>query len=282
MKNTLPEEKERFLTGLIQKLSAIPGVAGVALGGSWARGYARPESDMDIALYYHEHHPFEIAAVRAVAKSIRSGELCTVTDLWGWGAWVNGGAWIDTAVGRVDFLYRCIEHVQRVIVESGQGIYHHDYGQQPPFGFFSVTYLGETKVCLPLFDPQGEIEHLKQQVAVYPPALKQKLITDFLWMAEFTFLFTEKFIAREDIYNTVGCLARASAFLVQILFALNETYFINDKTALIELDAFDKKPHLFASHIQEILGHCGTTPAECRISLELMRSIFLEVKGLCV
>jgi hypothetical protein len=122
---------------------------------------------------------------------------------------------------------------------------------------------------------------LKQQVAAYPPALKQKLIQDFLWMVEFTFLFTDKFIAREDIYNTVGCLSRASAYLVQILFALNETYFINDKTALIELDTFEKKPHLFTSHIQEILGHCGTTPAECRASLELMRSIFFDVKGLC-
>lgn len=281
MQIDLPLEKEKFLAALVEKLSAVPGVAGVALGGSWSRGFARPESDMDVALYYHEGHPFTIPAIRAVAESIKSGELCTVTDLWGWGAWVNGGAWIDTAVGRVDFLYRSIEHVHRVIDESNNGIYHHDFGQQPPFGFFSVTYLGETNVCIPLFDPNGEIERLKQQVNCYPPALKQKMIQDFLWMTEFDFMFAEKFISREDIYNTAGCMTRAAILLVQVLFALNETYFINDKTALIEIEGFGRKPQLFSQRIQEIVGHCGTTPAECRASLDLMRSLFLEIKRLC-
>ncbi|HWQ45478.1 MAG TPA: nucleotidyltransferase domain-containing protein [Longilinea sp.] len=281
MNTSLPPEKQRFLDALVARLSGIPGMAGIALGGSWARGYARPDSDMDVALYYHAGKPFAIEEVRKVAEDIHTGPLCTVTDFYGWGPWVKGGAWIDTEAGRVDFIYRSLEHVQQTITEASQGIHHHDFGQQPPFGFFSVTYLGETKVCIPLFDPNGSIENLKRQVTPYPAALKQKLLQDLLWMIEFTFTFTEKFITRGDIYNTTGCLTRAAVYMVQVLFALNETYFINDKTALIEIDTFEKKPHLFTEHLQEILGHCGATPSECGSSLDLMRSIFVEIKALC-
>jgi hypothetical protein len=73
----------------------------------------------------------------------------TVVDYCKWGPWINGGAWIQTAMGKLDLLYRNIEQVQRVIDESQEGLYHHDYYQQPTFGFVSITYLAEIKCCLP-------------------------------------------------------------------------------------------------------------------------------------
>ena len=44
------------------QLSEIPGIAAVVLGGSWARGTARPDSDLDIGLYYSEQSRPEIEA----------------------------------------------------------------------------------------------------------------------------------------------------------------------------------------------------------------------------
>ena len=41
-----------------------------------------------------------------------------------------------------------------------------------PFGFFSVIYLAETHICVPLYDPVGHIARLKRLVEVYPPKLK--------------------------------------------------------------------------------------------------------------
>jgi hypothetical protein len=91
-----------------------------------------------------------------------------------WGPWVNGGAWIQTPTGKLDLLYRNIEQVQRVIDESQEGLYQHDYYQQPTFGFVSIIYLSETKCCLPLFDPQRLLQKLKRSVEIYPAPLQQK------------------------------------------------------------------------------------------------------------
>jgi len=55
--------------------------------------------------------------------------------------WVNGGAWIETPVRKLDDLYWNIEQVRRVIDKSQEGLYHHDYYQQPTFGFVSIIYL---------------------------------------------------------------------------------------------------------------------------------------------
>ena len=56
------------------------------------------------------------------------------------------------------FVYRSLEHLERVIAEAQAGRYELDYSQQPSFGFFSATYLGEIAVCVSLFDPvPGEL-----------------------------------------------------------------------------------------------------------------------------
>jgi len=34
--------------------------------------------------------------------------------------------------------------------KGGQGVWRNDYDQQPPYGFRSVVYFGETFFCVPL------------------------------------------------------------------------------------------------------------------------------------
>ena len=40
------------VAALVRELARLPGVAGVALGGSRAAGTHRPDSDWDLGLYY--------------------------------------------------------------------------------------------------------------------------------------------------------------------------------------------------------------------------------------
>jgi hypothetical protein len=35
-----------------------------------------------------------------------------VTGTYEWGPWVNGGAWIQTSAGKVDFLYKNLDQVR--------------------------------------------------------------------------------------------------------------------------------------------------------------------------
>jgi hypothetical protein len=258
----LPEQKRAMLGQLVATLSRVPGMCGVVLGGSYASGTQHENSDMDVGLYYLEASPFSIDAIRLIANEFSIDGTPTVTGFYGWGAWVNGGAWIQTPVGKVDFLYRNIDQVQKTIRDAQQGISHHDYDQQPVHGFFSVIYLAETQICLPLYDPELWIADLKRSVDVYPPLLKKKVIADSLWSAEFTLLHARGFAAQGDIYNTVGCLTRAASNLTQALFALNEKYFLRDKKVLETIAGFPNLPSGYIQQIHRILAFPGGTAEE--------------------
>jgi 1,6-anhydro-N-acetylmuramate kinase len=73
-----------------------------------------------------------------------------------------------------------------VISDAEAGRYELHYLQQPPFGFSSGTYLGEVAACRPLIDAAERLVRLKARVAHYPEALRQAVVRDHLWMAEFT------------------------------------------------------------------------------------------------
>ena len=200
--------------------------------------------------------------------------------MYEWGPWVNGGAWIQSPAGKVDFLYRNLEQVQTVIEEGHRGVWRHDYDQQPPYGFRSVVYFGETHICVPLHDPDGEIARLKQSVAGYPEALRDRIIQDSLWLAEFSLLFCRSFCNTADVYNAVGCMTRVAQFLVHALFALNKEYFVNDKYANRLLDQFALRPQDFTARLARVLSSPGGESAELGRSVESLSALWLETVDL--
>ena len=82
---------------LVERLRAVEGVVAVALGGSYARGTQRPDSDIDLGLYYLDGSRFSIDALKEIADDVDDGGRPTITDFGGWGRWVNGGAWLTIA-----------------------------------------------------------------------------------------------------------------------------------------------------------------------------------------
>jgi predicted nucleotidyltransferase len=276
----LPLQKRQLLQTVAEQLSQVAGMAAVVLGGSYAGGSAHEGSDLDMGLYYEEGSPFSIADIRQIAERMANGAPPTVTNFYEWGAWVNGGAWIQTAQGKVDFLYRNLDQVQRTIDQAHHGIWHHDYGQQPTHGFYSVIYLAETQICLPLYDPAAQIAALKAQVAVYPSRLKQKILADTLWAAEFTLRFARDFAAQGDIYNTVGCMTRIVANLTQALFALNETYFLRDKRISESMARFSKLPPGYIGQIDRLLASPGGTAGALTSTVHALEACWKSVVSL--
>jgi hypothetical protein len=276
----LPEQKRSLLELLVNQLSRTTGVSAIVLGGSYASGTHHETSDIDIGLYYFPASPFSIADIRRIAEDVSVDGTATVTGFYEWGAWVNGGAWIHTPQGKVDFLYRNLDQIQKTITEAQQGISHHDYDQQPTHGFFSVIYLAETQICIPLYDPELLIARLKSSVAVYPPKLKQKVITDSLWAAEFTLLHARGFAVQGDIYNTVGCLTRVVSNITQALFALNEKYFIHDKKVLDTIAQFSNVPSDYIQEINRILACPGSTVKELTKTLSDLEQAWHNVVSL--
>lgn len=274
----LPPEKQQVVAALLQKLIVIPGIRAIVLGGSYAQGTHQPASDVDLGLYYVEQAPFAIDAIREAAAAISREPV--VTEFYEWGAWVNGGAWMQTTAGKVDLLYRNLDQVRRVMAEAQTGRVTLDYLQQPPYGFTSIIYLAETAVCQPLYDPDGLIAGLKQEVAVYPPLLKAAVIQGNLWNVEFTLLHARSFASQSDAYNTVGCLTRALSALTQALFALNETYFISDKRALNAIEGFPLRPTDYTARVSRILGQAGASAETLTGTVEVLSELFRSVVAL--
>src|SRR5262245_55594985 len=268
LKQLSPDQRE-LVSSLATRLGEIRGMQAVVLGGSYARGRAQPDSDIDLGLFYSEDGPFSVESLRELAESVNDTKGPVVTSFYEWGPWVNGGAWLTIGGQRVDFIYRSLQHVERVIEAAQAGRYEVHYLQQPPFGFFSGTYLGEIAICGPLFDPQARLAELKRRVTDYPQALRQAVVQDYLFMAEFNLTaFAPKFAARGDTYGTAACLTRAINELVLALFALNREYLLSDKTALTEIAGFERAPRQFAQRTSETLCHLGNTRAELLAAVE--------------
>jgi Nucleotidyltransferase domain len=270
-----------LLNAITFELSKVPGVIAVVLGGSYARRTARPDSDLDVGLYYSKNSPPDIEAIRRCAETVSVPNTpLTVVGYYKWGPWVNGGAWIQTPMGRLDLLYRNIEQVQRVIDESQEGLYHHDYYQQPTFGFVSITYLAEIKCCLPLFDPQHLLQKLKHSVEIYPATLQQEMILNCLTIAEFTLSHAHGFADRGDILNTVGCLTKIAFALLQSLFALNIEYYFGDKGSLEAVDRFPLQPQGFSKRLQELLAMPMRTQLDLKFATLQIQTLWRETVGL--
>ncbi|MBV9674112.1 MAG: nucleotidyltransferase domain-containing protein [Verrucomicrobia bacterium] len=251
---------------IASRLQAIPNILAVVLGGSCARRTALPGSDLDIGIYYHENHPPDIEKIRTVARTIAvAGTEPIVSGFYDWGPWVNGGAWIRTEQGNVDFLFRNVVQVMRTIEEAKQGKYDHDFHQQPTFGFTSIIYLAEVCCLVPLYDTNNLTQMLKKSIETYPPCLKQKIVHNSLWSAEFTLVHAYTFAKRADNWNTICSLGKIGFYLLQTLYALNETYYFGDKGALQGAEVFTVKPAHFQLHWSIIFDPSGALSLIARV-----------------
>jgi predicted nucleotidyltransferase len=250
------------ITDLAQRIAArlgqIDGVVAVVLGGSWARGMARPDSDVDLGIYYQPAHRPSRAALRRLAQEIDDRHLPDlVTDFGEWGPWVNGGAWLQIGAQHVDWLFRDLDRVAHTIDECRAGRPTCDYQIGHPHGFHNHMYMGEVRVCRALHDPGGTLAQLKRLTAVYPPTLRQVLINRYLFEAQFSVDIARKPAQRGDAAYVAGCLFRCVACLVQVLYALNEEYFLNEKGSVAAIDALALHPDGFGASVTRALEVLG-------------------------
>jgi hypothetical protein len=93
-------------------------------------------------------------------------------------------------------------------------------------------------------------------------------------MAEFRLgAFACKYAARGDVHGTVTCLTRATNHLILVLFALNRTYPINDKTALAEIAEFECAPPAFGDRVNAIFVRPGSSAQQLRVAIESIEAL---------
>ncbi|MFH9419765.1 nucleotidyltransferase domain-containing protein [Streptomyces sp. NPDC017529] len=258
-------------------LAKVPGVIGVTLGGSRARGTHRPDSDWDLGVYYRGEP--DLPALADLAAEV-TGSPVEIHAPGAWGDWVNGGAWLVMPDGsRVDWLLRDADRVSRVWQECRAGRFEIGAQVGHPLGFWSPAYAGELALARLLADPTGELGRLREETREYPEPLRAALTGTAVWDAGFSVAIAGKSAASADTLHAALCLARAVGDLTQALHAHHRTWCVNEKGALAAAASLPGTPPGFAERAGALLGGLGRTGAELTRSLEAAEQLVAEVRA---
>lgn len=269
-----PTVNDDQLGAVAERLAGVDGVVAVALGGSRARGTHRPDSDIDLGLYYRGRP--DVDALRELAAEV-SGTPTEVTEPGGWGPWVNGGGWLTVGEWRVDWIYRDLDRVERIWDDCREGRYELAVQPGHPLGFYSHTYAGEVSLCKVLADPVGELTRLCEATADYPPALRAALL-DGLWEADFITAAARYGAKGTDPAYTAGCLFRAVGVLCHAIHGHAGRWLINEKGMVAASGALGVLDD-FAGRAQRLLGDVGTTAAEIAATVDAAEALVADVRA---
>jgi predicted nucleotidyltransferase len=250
------QQLPQFIHRVVERLQSIGGIAAIALGGSRARGNYTQKSDVDLGIYYQLENPLDLIALNHLASELDDNHRANlITPIGEWGKWINGGGWLKVEGVAVDFLYRDVVQVNRVIDDCHAGQIAIDYQPGHPHGFVSSIYIGEVAICLSLHDPEGILAALKAKTKPYPIQLKQATINKFAWEISFSLLVAKKAIARSDVAYAAGCCFRSVACMNQVLFALNEEYLLNEKGAVAIANSFALCPQNYQQRVESVFAN---------------------------
>jgi predicted nucleotidyltransferase len=256
------------LAGVAGRLVGVDGVVAVSLGGSRARGTHRPDSDWDVGVYYRDR--LDVDGLRAAASEAGfAGEL---TEPGGWGPWVNGGGWLTYRGEHVDWIYRDIDRVGRIVADCRAGRYEIGVQAGHPLGFYSHVYAGEVALCQVLADPTGSLAALRDELPDYPVRLAEALVRG-AWEAE----FLVQVAAKGDASYVAGCLFRAVGVLAHAMHGKARRWLLNEKGMVESAGRLPGAPEDFTGRVNRLLGAVGTARDETRETLAAARALVTEI-----
>lgn len=251
-KKDLPE----WLQQVTHELAQVKGVAGVVLGGSRARGNAKPDSDFDIGIYYHSQD-LDWERMKSIAKEFDDHHEPHMAPPGEWGPWINGGGWLSIQQRNVDFLLRDYDFVSKIISDCEKGLFSTNYQIGHPNAFYSYMLMGEAHLCVHLQDPMKKLEALTSRTSPYPVTLQRAIVDKFSFEANFSLFLIKKMKDRDDPYYLSGLLFRLISCLVQVLFAKNCCYFINEKGSIETASQLPHSPRNFLDRVHPV---CSLIP----------------------
>lgn len=264
-----------------QAFDAIPGLLGSTLGGSRASGLAKPDSDVDVGLYYDDTNRPPFADLLAVANKLDDrGQVDGYGEYGQWGRWVDGGFWTRVDGQKVDILVRSAQKVDRCLQEGLRGSTRIEYQVGHPHGYTNAHYLGEVALGVILQDPFARIRAWKDQLDPYPSRLAKPLQAQFIFEADFSLHIAESAAARGDSTHVYGCIYRAIACANQVLFAANGVFLTNEKGATTAASQMPIAPTRYGERVNAIFDSQTATTDALLLAVTSAQSLVGEVRRL--
>jgi len=283
------ETSEALIARVAAAFAGVRGVAGIVLGGSRGRGVHHAGSDYDFGLYYRGADGIDFEALNQAARELDDGarrapagqtEQPLMTGFGGWGPWVNGGGWLTIGGEPVDVMYREIERVARMIDQCHEGTFESAYHYGHPHAFVSHMYAGELATARVLHDPDGVLAAMKTRLSPYPEPLAAAVTARFLNEAQFFLAIAEKGAAKGDVVYVTGCAYRAAACLLQVVFAQNRQWLLNEKGALALASTFGKTPRDLKLRMESAFIDLSAGPAKLNAAVAALRALADDIAAL--
>ncbi|MCP1156587.1 nucleotidyltransferase domain-containing protein [Bacillus infantis] len=270
---------QNIMNEISKELKDVPGIVGVVLGGSRARGTHHATSDIDIGIYYDESEGFDVEKVSKIATKLDDDHRENlVTSIGEWGEWINGGAWVVVQGYHVDLIFRDIKRVSQVVDECLSGKVSPHYHTGHPHAYLNVMYMGEISICKILFERTNQISDLKAKTSPYPKPLKDAIIGYFMFEASFSLMFAKDNVDKDDVSYVMGHCFRTISCLNQVLFALNEEFCINEKKAVRMIEGYYKKPKDYKLRIDQISTFISSNPDKTREGVTMLHDLISETE----
>jgi len=240
MKNTPEILKEIPLNHVINDLVPMirqmaSGRYAISIGGSIGKGTSDKRSDIDFRLFCDRSVISE-----PEGKNLLDGFYDRISEWRKKGIEIDG-CWI-----------RHIEDVDRALTKWVSGEAAPDELVWTIWGYYLPTDINNQHV---IEDPFGIITGWKDLLSIYPDELKQSILMkhgDSLKYWRNDYHYRNK-VERGDVVFLAGLSARLVHDMAQILFAVNEVYFVGDGWNLRYISGFQHKPTGFAERVEHIL-----------------------------
>jgi len=233
-------------------LFALPGVEGVALGGSRAQGAAGPDSDWDLALYYRDR--FDPGSLR------ERGWPGSVSDLGGWGPVFNGGGKLEAEGLLIDVHYRDLTLIERIHDDAERGGFTIEPLLFHQAGLPSYLLLAELGINRTL---RGTVPRWE-----YPAALRRTAPPIWWHHADLTLLYAEEAHARRGrVAQCAGLLSEAACQAAHAILAHRGQWITNEKRLL---DAAGLRG------VDDVAAEPGREPAELVRSAQRARALLTD------
>ena len=222
---------------IAERLSKIPGVVAVTLGGSQATGTATDDSDWDFGLYYKGSlRPDDIEAMGWPGEVFAPGE---------WGRIVNGGAWLDIDGVKVDLIYRDLDEVLYWTAEAAAGRFE----IQREVGYVAgiATYVLAGELAL------GEVLAGDLPRPAFPDLLRESAPTMWHRLAAGALHFAEVHQRRGDLVASLANVGQATLCAAQARLAANGVWVLNEKRLIARAGLEDMQGNFEAGEVEEIL-----------------------------
>jgi len=260
----------------------LRGEYGIALGGAHAKGVDDAESDIDLYVFAHDILPADERRRLCVDFGVDGASITS----WGNDAeFVQAGTDFYFQGQKIEVWFRNVDYVAAIIAECQAGIVKHSLLTWTVMGFYNHCTLSDLHNMRPIDDPFGLLARWQSTVAVYPPPLQTAIIAQHLRTAQFwpdNFHYKSA-VERGDAIYTAGIVQQVIHNLIQVIFALNQTYFPGDKKLAGALDHLAVKPERFTARIHALLfPGSEPDPAKLNEQRQTLRALVQEVTTLTV